>query len=573
MMQRTSASNMGDAVKTNSNIERIKTLIASHTKAEIVDQLLVDYPQKVFANHELVYLIENDDLDKSIRYAAYLALCVGGELEDLKRLAHRMDFSYRDQGGNHAFHYAAIYNRSDVMSWLAADVECFRVIDLDTRADIILFAAQNGSLECMRLIDKPKSQGGLGWDVNITKRGSTPVSFAAKSGHREMVRLLILSRENGGFGLPVDKASIRILGGAYKLGNALNPEINYRRKKITREQSFIELTSLNTGERRIYKPESLLGKGGFGRVRLFRDESNPARTLAVKSLNFNSDLVGEDQYGLLHDVLAIGMEMHFLKLAYPGESPYGVKIIYDKQGRLDYRAVMPVVSGLNLLTTVINIIANPAQFAALALRVMQEIHRLHELGIIHCDINLNNMLIEKTPAFEYGLPVFKVHFIDFGSASNRNEDAPISFGKNLFTPPELIRNDEVILPAEPSLDIYSLAHAFGLSLAFRGQRDANFLNVINKQFPSISRLCTKGISENPQDRPDLNSNIELLTNELKQWHNKQHYKQQNLIRFSNISASMRDLTTVSKHKSERECENRPNENAGARFDHQSPAHQ
>jgi serine/threonine protein kinase len=517
-----------------------------------VEQILVDYPQKVFANEELVYLIENDSLDKSVRHAAYLAFCVGGELEDIKRLAHHMDFSYRDQGGNHAFHYAAIYNRPDVMSWLAADVECFRVIDLDLRADIILFAAQNGSLECMRLIDKPKSQGGLGWDINIIKRGCTPVTFAAKAGKSEMLKLLISSREDGGCGLPVDKKSIKILGAAYKLGESNTHQIKYRRKKFTRQTSFIEVTSLNTEKAKIYKPDSLLGKGGFGRVRLFRDEKNPANTLAVKSLNFDSDVVGDNEYELLFSVLAIGLEMNFLKLAYPDESPYEVKVVSDQQGRVDYRAVMPVVTGLCFLATVMTIIESPAQFAALALRVIKEIHRLHELGITHGDINQNNMLIKKTDALEYGLPVFNVHFIDFGSACNRNEDAPRCMEGNIFTPPELVRDDDAILLAHPSQDIYALSHVFGLSLAFRAQRDASFLGEIDKQFPSITKLCTKGACKSPNERPDLKNILESLTSELKLWH-----KKQNLNRFSTLSASVSDMTLLFKRDPETRRDNMP----------------
>lgn len=556
MMQRSSAAGKRSIAETAMNLERMQELIERFRAADIIEKLLVDYPHTVFANEELIYLVENDTLQQRVRNAAYLALCDGGELDDLKRLAHLMDFSFADQCGLNAFHYAGIYNRPDVMSWLATYVELFREINMQDRTDIILYTVHNGSMDCLRLIDMPKPEGGLGWDVNVSKRGHTAVTIAAKARQYEMLKVLISSRDHGGCGLPIDNMTIRILGDQYKLRDFKNTQIKYSSNVLTKQESVIELASLTANKSVIYKPAGLLGEGAFGRVRLFQDEKNPVNTLAVKSMNFDTDLVDTDDGELLFDVLDIGKEINFLKSAYPDESPCGIEVFIDQYGRIDYRAVMPALSGLGLLATVINIIDSPSQFAALLLSIIKEINRIHELGIIHGDINMDNMLIIKSDELEYGLPVFKVHFIDFGAALYRNENATAFSYKGLFTPPELVRDVSAVLSSHPSQDIYSLSHAAGLSLAFRKKSDANFSDVLDRQFPSIRLLCESGTSDDPKERPALNSIIDSLSSELRQWS-----KNQILNKFSNISTSVRNMSLLFKRDSGKKCDSVPAANS------------
>ena len=136
----------------------------------------------------------------------------------------------------------------------------------------------------------------------------------------------------------------------------------------------------------------------------------------------------------------------------------------------------------------------------------KELHRLHDIGIIHGDVNAGNVMINVESN------QFKIRWIDFGNAydmGDLQECAEMSAEERLWLPPELCQASAKKLQPHPSQDIYS----FGCLLEAILDKHPSYPD-LKKAFPSIHAFKGTAKNLNPTDRPTLEAFIQNLAEEL-----------------------------------------------------------
>ncbi|XP_042211689.1 probable serine/threonine-protein kinase DDB_G0271538 [Homarus americanus] len=141
---------------------------------------------------------------------------------------------------------------------------------------------------------------------------------------------------------------------------------------------------------------------------------------------------------------------------------------------------------------------SPTKSISIFLPIAEGLAEVHSRGIIHNDIKVDNILLEKNSDGSY-----TSHFIDFGLS--RVEGGHLTLYSNpndSHYVPELFKG----LPCTPASDIYSL-----------GVMISDFQNCFDNLWPpGVKRLCNQMLSRNPQHRPSLSKVIEVLRESLKE---------------------------------------------------------
>ncbi|XP_042232362.1 MAP kinase kinase MKK1/SSP32-like [Homarus americanus] len=141
---------------------------------------------------------------------------------------------------------------------------------------------------------------------------------------------------------------------------------------------------------------------------------------------------------------------------------------------------------------------SPTKSITIFLPIAEALAEVHSRGIIHNDIKVDNVLLEKNFDGSY-----TSHFIDFGLS--RVEGGHLTLHSNpndSHYAPELFRG----LPCTPASDIYSL-----------GVMISDVQNCFDNLWPpGVKRLCKQMLSRNPQHRPNLSKVIEVLRESLKE---------------------------------------------------------
>lgn len=135
------------------------------------------------------------------------------------------------------------------------------------------------------------------------------------------------------------------------------------------------------------------------------------------------------------------------------QNPHVVKIYEVTQiSDTTFALVMDFVKGLSLGSILKRLGSlKPSLALNLTRQVAQGLYEAHQLGMIHCDIKPDNIMLEKLPAGGYFAQI-----LDFGIVHIL--DQPVSnaegfYGTPLYSAPERIRED---MPVDHRADIYSL---------------------------------------------------------------------------------------------------------------------
>ncbi len=184
------------------------------------------------------------------------------------------------------------------------------------------------------------------------------------------------------------------------------------------------------------------------------------------------------------------------------QNPHVVKVYEVAQiDDSTFALIMDFVKGLSL-GSILKRLGSLKPHLALNLirQVAQGLYEAHQLGIIHCDIKPDNIMLEKLPAGGYFVQV-----LDFGIAHILDQplDSEGFYGTPLYSAPERIRDD---LEVDHRADIYSLgAMLYHMLSGSPPYVDENIYKVFNQHIhgptPTIQGLL---------DDPDR----EVILNEL-----------------------------------------------------------
>ncbi|XP_042205090.1 MAP kinase kinase MKK1/SSP32-like [Homarus americanus] len=142
------------------------------------------------------------------------------------------------------------------------------------------------------------------------------------------------------------------------------------------------------------------------------------------------------------------------------------------------------------------IVFSPTKLSLIFLPIAEGLAEVHSRGIIHNDIKVDNVLLEKNSDESY-----TSHFIDFGlSTADGGHLTSHSNPKGSHYAPELFKG----LPCTPASDIYSL----GVMIS-----DVQYC-FDNPWPPGVKRLCKQMLNRNPQHRPILSKVIKVLRKSL-----------------------------------------------------------
>lgn len=300
----------------------------------------------------------------------------------------------------------------------------------------------------------------------------------------------------------------------------IKSDVTIQKAKISTD--LIETLSVfntQTGQVEQYKPDIFLGAGSYGTVRKFTYNGN---ALAVK-MPRNPKCLYEgnwlDKKEFNHVWREIKNEYHALNRAYPNEGPYTLQRLEKKKGDgvyYTYCMTMPCVAGKVLWDYIKT--APSEKLALLFLECAKELNRIHELGVIHGDIKINNILVNEIA------DTFDIHFIDFGYAYYPNQINPtLDVGDNFA--PEISNHESQTYIGHTSQDVYALARMFDdeMECADLGGRHAVGHSLKMKEFqqffsmyPSIKSFMQSALKTNPAERPTLPEFIARLSNDIEQ---------------------------------------------------------
>lgn len=274
-----------------------------------------------------------------------------------------------------------------------------------------------------------------------------------------------------------------------------------KRQRQEKRLSFFACIEKREATMTVFTPYDKLGQGTSGLVRLFR--SKYGQKIAVKSpVGLLKDLSDEerDEYEA-----EIKREAKFNQYAYPEDGLNNVfSFTKDTPQIYTNRFVMPFVPGKNVLEFIIPKTYS-IEIAQLILEMAKELHELHNLGIVHGDLNPLNIMVqnERHP--------FSIRFIDFGLSYWVTETRPanllIDESDRLWLPPEVCGEDKEVVPIHASQDVYS----FGYMLDDILSRNIFGIKAIVLRFlPPIQQFITQSQALDPGKRPSLESFINNL---------------------------------------------------------------
>jgi len=145
--------------------------------------------------------------------------------------------------------------------------------------------------------------------------------------------------------------------------------LTYRRAHLNRSESSFDLAGVE------YRAEKMLGVGQSGKATLFTNAHQHKKV--VKKPHYYS-----------RDLSDAKKEQAYYQLAYPRS-----QVVIDEGHQGDYRLILPYL-GVELLDHLK--LLSYSEIIALLNKVIDELARLHHLGLTHYDVQLRNILINES---------------------------------------------------------------------------------------------------------------------------------------------------------------------------------
>lgn len=255
----------------------------------------------------------------------------------------------------------------------------------------------------------------------------------------------------------------------------------------------------------LFKPVKQIGKGSYGKIRLF--QSDDGQKIAVKSLYDDGINLSKKEHIQL--AKALNREAELNQRAYPNDS-------FSKAFELDYkesyykiytnRYVMNYVEGEKLRLLVPQITC-PRQLAEMTLKIAEELQRIHNVGIIHGDLNTDNILIYSSEK-----QAFIVRLIDFGASSDITEVSANLYNNSVnakWIAPEIRNNGLKAVKPHPRQDVFAFGYTLNYLLEKHSARDD-----LMQLFPSIETFILASQNSDPMKRQSLALFCEYLFDDL-----------------------------------------------------------
>ena len=248
-----------------------------------------------------------------------------------------------------------------------------------------------------------------------------------------------------------------------------------------------------------YFLEQFIDRGTTGTVYAARD-LDLKRLFAAKVIDLTSDGVG-----VTPDEVRQRTRME-VEAMVSLQNPHVVKIYEVVQLSGDgFALIMDFVKGLSL-GSILKRLGSLKPHLALNLirQVAQGLYEAHQLGMIHCDIKPDNIMLEKLPAGGYFVQV-----LDFGIVHilDRPLNSEGFYGTPLYSAPERIREDASI---DHRADIYSLgAMLYHMLVGSPPFVDDNIYKVFNHHIHSDPPLIN-GVFEDAEREQRLNRLIHRM---------------------------------------------------------------
>ena len=394
----------------------------------------------------------------------------------------------------------------------------------------LLWAAANGHANVVAYLISENANLDIPTNrIDHTDHGKTPLTRAMESKHYEAANLLILkitAHQSKDSILPfvqtgtqalefmvLEPALIKIFLQDDRIVHLINTtndcninqhSIDWYKASERRPSWFLRINKEKKTSS-LFKPVKELGRGSYGIVRLF--QSAEGQEIGVKSLR--EPVFDISKKERIHLAKELKREAEFNKRAYPEDNfSETFEFDYRENGKQIYnsRYLMPCAKG-ETAGLLIPQTTCPRQLAEITLQIAQELHRIHQIGIIHGDLNLKNIMINDCEN-----KVFIIRLIDFGCSSYMTEHSavlysPESLGR--WIPPEICVKKTTTVKPHPNQDVYALG--FSLNAALNNHSSYQELMQL---FPSVNRFILASQHINPMSRPSLKSLCEQLNNEL-----------------------------------------------------------
>ena len=187
---------------------------------------------------------------------------------------------------------------------------------------------------------------------------------------------------------------------------------------------FSEQFTKQTDYKQKYELISILGTGGFGRVRLFRDKKNIEMKFAIKTVK--KDLMNR------HAMKSLIREVEILRKL---DHPNIVNYIETYEDEMFINIVMEYIPGDNLLKIISNKTYNEfgeKDINEIITVLLKTVHFIHKNNTVHRDLKPNNILFSIPGNYQ------SLKLIDFGLSIGNSEKDTYRVGSLYYMAPEQI---------------------------------------------------------------------------------------------------------------------------------------
>ena len=191
-----------------------------------------------------------------------------------------------------------------------------------------------------------------------------------------------------------------------------------------RNSIFNDKFTKQTDYKQKYEYISILGTGGFGRVRLFRDKKNIDMKFAIKTVK--KDLMNR------HAMKSLIREVEILRKL---DHPNIVNYIETYEDEMFINIVMEYIPGDNLLKIISNKTYNEfgeRDINEITTVLLKTVHFLHKNNTVHRDLKPSNILFSIPGNYQ------SLKLIDFGLSIGNSEKDTYRVGSPYYMAPEQI---------------------------------------------------------------------------------------------------------------------------------------
>ena len=266
-----------------------------------------------------------------------------------------------------------------------------------------------------------------------------------------------------------------------------NLTISNRRPSLASRRSSIllERYSKQTDFRKKYEYISMLGNGGFGKVRLYRDKQIKDMKFAIKTLK--KDFLNP------HNIQSLIDEVNILREL---DHPNIVKYFETYEDDYYLHIVMEYIPGDNLFKVITN--RNYNQFcerdaAEILTCLFKAVLFLHKNGIVHRDIKPENILFSMPGKYQ------SLKLIDFGlSVTTRRNKDKYRVGSPYYMAPEMIEGNYTF-----ATDVWSIGVILYVMMTgkhpFKGKDQEEVFDKISKGIYDIKLLDQQKCTDQVKD--------------------------------------------------------------------------